>query len=472
MNSYSRPPPPENRVSICTAIKDAICLIYCGKRKPSEEWEKTEGGGVERKVLNAYSLISSEEQTRAPEGDKLPVFTRLKDWTEHQRKEAERRQEKSVQNSYGLPYGSEPVLVSYLDHTKSDRPVPTNPPISLWREALGIGSDKKLDTSGSGNINWGNYSGTVRMDYIPDFGGAGIAAGKSAPLYTPTLPNHSMNLSSPNIPTNFSSPSLPANFGGYSPSLLANFSSPSLPTSFSKPSPSINYGRPSLPINSGKPSPPINYGKPSPPTNYGKPSPPINYGKPRPSINYREPRPSLNYSQPTLPTNYGKQILPAKSNPSIEPAKPIMRLTNKSSADLGATSTSVTLWSKSAANAGNYGYDAAPEENDSISLKEQANLKKKHHHHSRRHGKHCRHHKSHKSSKDEAAQGVAVPAPSPLQVEVESVVERKHHKRCKKHRHRHRCHRHKLGKEEVMVFDPNTIPEAVWGGGYYGEPVV
>ncbi|KAF3921308.1 hypothetical protein ABW21_db0208318 [Orbilia brochopaga] len=72
--------------------KNACCLpLHCGKVEGSGD---ANGQAAEpEEQLNArtanptldVSILSSEEQTRAPEGDKLPIFTRLRDWTEHER---------------------------------------------------------------------------------------------------------------------------------------------------------------------------------------------------------------------------------------------------------------------------------------------------------------------------------------------------------------------------------------------------
>ncbi|KAK6356663.1 hypothetical protein TWF718_001003 [Orbilia javanica] len=87
------PPPPADRKQICTAIKNVLCFPICGKKRPGDDEGSSEGeeDRLRAKLLDLDSIISSEAQTKAPEGDKLPVFTRLRDWTEHQRDVAERR---------------------------------------------------------------------------------------------------------------------------------------------------------------------------------------------------------------------------------------------------------------------------------------------------------------------------------------------------------------------------------------------
>ncbi|EPS43812.1 hypothetical protein H072_2201 [Dactylellina haptotyla CBS 200.50] len=79
--SLSPPPPQKKQLSFKT-IKNALCLPLCRNGSPKEDIV------AEEPLVNKYveiSTISSEEQTRAPDGDKLPVFTRLRDWTEYQR---------------------------------------------------------------------------------------------------------------------------------------------------------------------------------------------------------------------------------------------------------------------------------------------------------------------------------------------------------------------------------------------------
>ncbi|KAK6531636.1 hypothetical protein TWF694_002815 [Orbilia ellipsospora] len=81
-------PPPQRRQYALKVVQSVLCLPICRKR---QSIKKTDGNVTEEEeesliVKNLEpSVISSEEQTRAPEGDRLPVFTRLKDWTEHEK---------------------------------------------------------------------------------------------------------------------------------------------------------------------------------------------------------------------------------------------------------------------------------------------------------------------------------------------------------------------------------------------------
>ncbi|RVD80347.1 uncharacterized protein DFL_008246 [Arthrobotrys flagrans] len=86
----SHSPPPLDRKPIRTVIKNVLCFPLRGKKKPSGGEEREEDGS-EAKLPDLGSIISSEEQTKAPEGDKLPIFPRLRDWTEQQKEEAEKR---------------------------------------------------------------------------------------------------------------------------------------------------------------------------------------------------------------------------------------------------------------------------------------------------------------------------------------------------------------------------------------------
>ncbi|KAF3923083.1 hypothetical protein ABW20_dc0106033 [Dactylellina cionopaga] len=90
--SSQRPfsPPPQKKPISFKVIKNVFCLPLhrkgSGERKDdSEDGEAAVMEGKEEVVNFADSTISSEEQTKAPEGDKLPIFTRLRDWTAHQR---------------------------------------------------------------------------------------------------------------------------------------------------------------------------------------------------------------------------------------------------------------------------------------------------------------------------------------------------------------------------------------------------
>ncbi|KAF3913474.1 hypothetical protein AA313_de0205908 [Arthrobotrys entomopaga] len=87
-------PPPQRGQYALKVVQSVLCLPICRKRQSvkkadgditgEEDDDEDEDEALISKNLEA-SIISSEEQTRAPEGDRLPVFTRLKDWTEHER---------------------------------------------------------------------------------------------------------------------------------------------------------------------------------------------------------------------------------------------------------------------------------------------------------------------------------------------------------------------------------------------------
>ncbi|KAK6337743.1 hypothetical protein TWF696_001224 [Orbilia brochopaga] len=90
--SLSPPPPPRKPLSFKT-LKNVFCLpLHRGNADRSgddadehdEETEQHENARVAKPTADV-SILSSEEQTRAPEGDRLPIFTRLRDWTEHER---------------------------------------------------------------------------------------------------------------------------------------------------------------------------------------------------------------------------------------------------------------------------------------------------------------------------------------------------------------------------------------------------
>ncbi|KAJ6258473.1 hypothetical protein Dda_6515 [Drechslerella dactyloides] len=95
-------PPPRPRKPLSKVFKGCFCLplhlhwktdknadAQCGDEKIQQQKEqgKAETG---EPTLDA-SILSSEEQTRAPEGDRLPIFMRLRDWTEHERAKVEKK---------------------------------------------------------------------------------------------------------------------------------------------------------------------------------------------------------------------------------------------------------------------------------------------------------------------------------------------------------------------------------------------
>ncbi|KAK6533896.1 hypothetical protein TWF281_005242 [Arthrobotrys megalospora] len=179
--------PPPDRKPICTVIKSVLCLPIYRKRKPSEEQEAEEER-LEAKLLDLEdSIISSEEQTKAPEGDKLPIFTRLRDWTEHQRaEEEERRKErerKKKEEENGVPTRS------------ASMPVPASSPIA------NIPKERRRRSDGQPPRPRGNVwdSRTVRMWDSPVFEEVDVPPRKPVP--PPQTP--------PKIPINSSTPSLP-----------------------------------------------------------------------------------------------------------------------------------------------------------------------------------------------------------------------------------------------------------------------
>lgn len=181
--------PPPDRKPICTVIKSVLCLPICRKRKPDEaEEEEAEAVRLEAKLLDLEdSIISSEEQTKAPEGDRLPIFTRLRDWTEHQKEEEEKRKErerKKKQEEDGVPTRSVSM------------PVPANSPIADLPRERRRRSDGQLPKP-RGNI-WD--SRTVRRWDSPVFEDVGVPPRKPVPP-PQTPPKIPINSSTPNLPT-------------------------------------------------------------------------------------------------------------------------------------------------------------------------------------------------------------------------------------------------------------------------------
>ncbi|EWC47225.1 3-isopropylmalate dehydratase [Drechslerella stenobrocha 248] len=86
--SLSPPPGPRRPLSF-KAFRSAFCL-------PLPDREASANGGQQQQQQQQVdgatnlgdSTISSEEQTKAPEGDRLPIFTRLRDWTAQERMKA------------------------------------------------------------------------------------------------------------------------------------------------------------------------------------------------------------------------------------------------------------------------------------------------------------------------------------------------------------------------------------------------
>ncbi|KAF3158880.1 hypothetical protein TWF788_004467 [Orbilia oligospora] len=197
----SHSPPPQDRKPICSVIKNVLCFPICGKKKPNsgeeKEDDKAEAERLEAKLLELDSIISSEEQTKAPEGDKLPIFTRLRDWTAHQREEEEeeeeadkrtRKKEGKDEKGGGLPLRSVSVPV----------PVPVDTPIS------DLPKERRRRRRSEGNLpkptrdSWG--SRTERKKESPVFQDTHISVRKPDPPLPQTRPTIPINFSRLNIP--------------------------------------------------------------------------------------------------------------------------------------------------------------------------------------------------------------------------------------------------------------------------------
>ncbi|TGJ71668.1 hypothetical protein EYR41_003617 [Orbilia oligospora] len=196
----SHSPPPQDRKPICSVIKNVLCFPICGKKKTSsgeeKEDEKAEAERLEAKLLELDSIISSEEQTKAPEGDKLPIFTRLRDWTEHQREEEEeadkrtRKKKGEDEKGGGLPLRSVSVPVP--------APVSVNTPISdLPKERQRRRRSEEYLPKPTRD-NWG--SRTERKKESPVFQDSHISAKKPDPPLPQTRPTIPINFSRLNIP--------------------------------------------------------------------------------------------------------------------------------------------------------------------------------------------------------------------------------------------------------------------------------
>ncbi|KAK6517165.1 hypothetical protein TWF506_007039 [Arthrobotrys conoides] len=198
----SHSPPPPERKPICTVIKSVLCFPLCGKKKKPGDGEGEgggEGGGggkseaerLEAKLHELDSIISSEEQTKAPEGDKLPIFTRLRDWTEHQKEEADKREKRTGEGEGegegedGLPTRSVSV------------PTSMKTPISdLPKERRRRKSEGYLPKS-SNDYNRGSRTERKREGLV--FEDGRISTRKPGPL-PPTRPTIPINFSRPNTP--------------------------------------------------------------------------------------------------------------------------------------------------------------------------------------------------------------------------------------------------------------------------------
>ncbi|KAK6333880.1 hypothetical protein TWF730_004063 [Orbilia blumenaviensis] len=423
------PPPSPDRKPICTVIKNVLCFSLCGRKRPDsddDDYEddegETEDARIEAKLLDLEeSVISSEEQTKAPEGDRLPVFTRLRDWTEHQREEARRKrdgerewrrrqqqqeeEEEREERNDGMP------------PRPASMPVPASNPIppGFPRERRRRRSDGQLHKPR--RDGW--RAGTIRKWDNPVFEEEfNIPARKPvpsppSPLLTP--PRSAENWSAPNL---FTEPNLT---GG------RIYSNP--PQVLQKPMPT-REARPVVP-----PKIPLHAG------NYGYDSAPGPDFKEDSGQRRRGPFLSVNLQRMG-------EILPAVLGPG--------RLDN----DSGSLSSSSS--------------------SSSSPTRKHRHLKRKkakkvavdssHPHHTHGHGMHYHHHhKSHRTLKDDTRRRKNL-TPSSMYVEVEVAPEKKHHKQhCRKHRHKHRCRRHYL--EEAAILNATEVPQVVWGG-YYRDPVL
>ncbi|KAF3311611.1 hypothetical protein TWF173_008235 [Orbilia oligospora] len=190
----SHSPPPQDRKPICNVIKNVLCFPICGKKKNSSREEKEdEKAGAERleaKLLELDSIISSEEQTKAPEGDKLPIFTRLRDWTEHQRGEKEEADKRTRKKGGGLPLRSVSVPVP--------APVSVDPPISDFPKERRRRRRSEEYLPKPTRDNWG--SRTERKKESPVFQDTHFSAGRPDPPLQQTRPTIPINFSRLNIP--------------------------------------------------------------------------------------------------------------------------------------------------------------------------------------------------------------------------------------------------------------------------------